>query len=72
MIGVIAICIKKSHQNRKKNLTMSQCYPPGDAADMQDRENFYNQLKAVVDTIPKVDIKTLMGAIYVKLGFVNS
>ncbi|XP_058828392.1 uncharacterized protein LOC131688237 [Topomyia yanbarensis] len=51
---------------------MIQCYAPTDATEMQEKENFYSQLNAVVDKIPKADIKIYMGDVNAKMGSDNS
>ena len=41
-------------RTRVRNLTIIQCYAPTDVAELQDKENFYSELNAVVDKVPKV------------------
>ncbi|XP_058828450.1 craniofacial development protein 2-like [Topomyia yanbarensis] len=59
-------------RTRVRNRTIIQCYAPTDAAEMQEKENFYSQLNAVVDKIPKGDIKIYMGDFNAKVGSDNS
>ncbi|XP_058448607.1 craniofacial development protein 2-like [Malaya genurostris] len=59
-------------RTRVRNLTIIQTYAPTDAADLQDKENFYSQLNATVDRIPKVDIMICMGDFNAKIGSDNS
>ncbi|XP_058449164.1 craniofacial development protein 2-like [Malaya genurostris] len=64
-------------KTRVRNLTIIQTYAPKfslsyDAADLQDKENFYSQLNATVDRIPKGDIMICMGDFNAKIGSDNS
>ncbi|XP_058443820.1 craniofacial development protein 2-like [Malaya genurostris] len=59
-------------RTRVRNLTIIQTYAPTDATDLQDKKNFYSQLNATVDRIPKGDIMICMGDFNAKNGFDNS
>ncbi|XP_058444101.1 craniofacial development protein 2-like [Malaya genurostris] len=58
-------------RTRIRNLPIIQCYAPTDAAELQDKENFYSQLDAVVDKVLKGDIKIYTGDFNAKIGSDN-
>nr|KAG5713351.1 hypothetical protein BaRGS_024899 [Batillaria attramentaria] len=56
----------------KGKLTILQCYAPTNAADIEDKEQFYEQIKAILDNTPKRDMKILMGDLNAKVGADNT
>ncbi|XP_058456753.1 craniofacial development protein 2-like [Malaya genurostris] len=58
-------------RTRVRNLTIIQCYAPTDAAELLYKENFYSKLDAVVDKIPKGEIKIYTGDFNAKIGSDN-
>ncbi|XP_058449462.1 craniofacial development protein 2-like [Malaya genurostris] len=54
-----------------RNLIIIQCYAPTDAAQLQNKENFYSKLGAVVNKIPKGDFKIYTGDFNAKIGSDN-
>ncbi len=44
-----------------RNITLIQCYAPTNKADLEDKDNFYQQLQAVLSKLPKRDIKIMLG-----------
>ena len=58
--------------SKGRKVTILQCYAPTNAADIEDKENFYQQLQAVVDKTPKRDLKILMGDVNAKVGSDNT
>ncbi|KAL1396139.1 hypothetical protein pipiens_010724 [Culex pipiens pipiens] len=55
-----------------RNLTFVQVYAPTDAADLQEKEEFYSQLSGVVNEIPKGDIRIYAGDFNAKIGSGNT
>ena len=58
--------------SKGRKVTILQCYAPTNAADIEDKESFYQQLQAVVDKTPKRDLKILMGDLNAKVGSDNT
>ncbi|XP_055643754.1 uncharacterized protein LOC129779967 [Toxorhynchites rutilus septentrionalis] len=54
-------------RTRARNLTAIQCYAPTDAADLQEKESFYSQLKSVVEKVSKGDIPICLGDFNAKI-----
>ena len=44
-----------------RNVTIIQCYAPTNIAHSNDKEEFYDQLQAIIDNVPKRDMKILVG-----------
>ncbi|KAL1401542.1 hypothetical protein pipiens_006527 [Culex pipiens pipiens] len=59
-------------RTRVRNLNFVQVYAPTDAADLQEKEEFYSQLRGVVNEIPKGDIRIYAGDFNAKLGSDNT
>ncbi|KAL1379832.1 hypothetical protein pipiens_003712 [Culex pipiens pipiens] len=59
-------------RTRVRNLTFVQVYAPTDAADLQEKEEFYSQLSGVVNEIPKGDIRIYAGDFNAKIGSDNT
>ena len=58
--------------SKGRKVAILQCYAPTNAADIEAKEEFYEQLQAVMDRIPKRDMKILMGDINAKVGADNT
>ena len=58
--------------SKGRKATILQCYAPTNAADVADKEEFYDQLQAIMDKIPKRDLKILMGDFNAKVGSDNT
>ena len=54
--------ITASLEVEKKKLHIVSCYVPTRAASRQDKENFYDDLGAVLAGIPDTDLYVLLGA----------
>jgi len=54
-----------------RKVTIIQCYAPTNAAKLTDKDEFYDQLQAIVDSTPKRDLKILMGDQNAKVGSNN-
>lgn len=53
---------------RIRKITIIQCYDPTETADQEDKEDFYMHITAVMNTIPRCDIKILIGDFNTKVG----
>ena len=49
-----------------------QCYAPTNTADIKDKEDFYEQIQAVLDNTHQRDLKILMGDLNAKVGTDNT
>ena len=58
--------------SKGRKVTIIQCYAPTNAADEQDKTEFYEQLQSVLDKAPKRDIKIVMGDMNAKVGSDNT
>nr|KAG5698573.1 hypothetical protein BaRGS_027084 [Batillaria attramentaria] len=54
--------------SKGRKVTILQCY----VADEEEKENFYEQLQAVLDKAPRRDLKILMGDLNAKVGTDNT
>lgn len=59
-------------QAKGRNLTIVQCNAPTNNTDIEKKEQFYETLQAVIDTIPKRDIRIVMGDMNAKIDSGNS
>ena len=59
-------------QSKGRNVTIIQCYAPTNAADMEDKEEFYEQIQALMDKTKRRDTKILMGDLNAKVGTDNT
>jgi len=57
--------------SKARNVTIIQCYAPTNIAHPNDKEEFYDQFQAIIDNVPKRDIKILMGDLNAKVGTNN-
>jgi len=55
-------------KTRFTNVTLVQAYAPTEAAPDGDKDDFCNQLQAVMDAVPSHDIKILMGDFNAQVG----
>nr|KAG5685711.1 hypothetical protein BaRGS_027976 [Batillaria attramentaria] len=58
--------------SKGRKVTILQCYAPTNRADEEEKENFYEQLQAVLDKAPRRDLKILMGDLNAKVGTDNT
>nr|KAG5693522.1 hypothetical protein BaRGS_006224 [Batillaria attramentaria] len=62
----------KKFNSKGRKVTILQCYAPTNMADEEEKENFYEQLQAVLDKAPRRDLKILMGDLNAKVGTDNT
>ncbi|XP_076439125.1 uncharacterized protein LOC143277998 [Babylonia areolata] len=60
------------YNSKGRKVTIIQCYAPTNAASADDKEEFYNQLQATIDRVPKRDMKIIMGDMNAKVGADNT
>jgi exonuclease III len=54
-----------------RKVTIRQCYAHTNVADEKEKDEFYEQLQAILDKRPKRDLKLLMGDFNAKVGTDN-
>ena len=54
--------------SKGRKVTVIQCYAPTNAAEIEEKESFYDQLQAVMDKLPRRDLKIVMGDLNAKVG----
>ena len=57
--------------SRYVKLSITQVYAPTNEANVEDKDDFYEQLQTVVDSVHKHDIILVMGDLNVKVGEEN-
>lgn len=55
-------------KSRVRNITLIHCYAPTNAAELDKKEAFYEQLSTTMRTIPKGDIVICMGDYNAQIG----
>ena len=60
------------YNSKGRKVTIIQCYAPTNAANSEGKEEFYNQLQATIDRMPKRDSKIVMGDVNAKVGADNT
>ena len=65
---VSARIVTARFHSRWRNVSIIQCYAPTNTAELEAKEEFYEQLQAVMDKVPKRDIIILMGDMNAKVG----
>ena len=58
--------------SRGRKITILQCYAPTNTSSLESKEEFYEQIKATMEKIPKRDLKILMGDLNAKVGSDNT
>ena len=58
--------------SKGRKVTLLHCYAPTNTANIEVKEEFYKQIQAVVDKIPRRDLRILMGDLNAKVGTDNS
>ena len=60
--------LDSSPDSRYVKLLIIQVYAPTNEANIEDKDNFYEQLQTVVDSVHKHDILLVMGDLNAKVG----
>lgn len=55
-----------------KKISFIQCYAPTEVAQVEEKQQFYEQLNRIVNNLPKGDIIIIMGDMNAKIGSDNS
>lgn len=57
---------------KARKVSIIQCYAPTDPSDQADKDIFYDALNAVIDKIPRGDIKIVLGDFNAQVGSDNT
>ncbi|KAL6490434.1 hypothetical protein MHYP_G00007790 [Metynnis hypsauchen] len=58
--------------SKGRKITIIQCYAPTNAADEEEKEDFYSSLQSLFDRTPRRDMKIMMGDLNAKVGDDNT
>ena len=58
--------------SKGRKVAVIQCYAPINAAETEEKEAFHEQLQAVMDKLPRKELKILMGDLNAKVGADNT
>ncbi|XP_013788604.1 craniofacial development protein 2-like [Limulus polyphemus] len=58
--------------SKGRKITIIQCYAPTNAADEEEKEDFYSSLQSLFDRTPRRDMKIVMGNLNAKVGDDNT
>nr|KAG5701747.1 hypothetical protein BaRGS_004349 [Batillaria attramentaria] len=58
--------------SKGRKITIIQCYAPTNAANEEEKEEFYSSLQSVFDRTPRRDMKIVMGDLNAKVGDNNT
>ncbi|XP_013780381.1 craniofacial development protein 2-like [Limulus polyphemus] len=58
--------------SKGRKITIIQCYAPTNAADEEEKEDFYSSLQSLFDRTPRRDMKIVMGDLNAKVGDDNT
>ena len=64
--------IRARFNSRWRQVTVIQCYAPTNEASEETKDDFYEELQAVVEQVPGSDVKIVMGDVNVKVGTDNT
>ncbi|KAL6491468.1 hypothetical protein MHYP_G00018130 [Metynnis hypsauchen] len=58
--------------SKGRKITIIQCYAPTNAAEEEEKEDFYSSLQSLFDQTPRRDMKIVMGDLNAKVGDNNT
>jgi len=64
--------IRARFNSRWQQVTVIQCYAPANEAMEEEKDDFYEQLQAVMEQVPRRDVKIVMGDMNTKVGTDNT
>ena len=60
--------IRARFNSRWQQVTIIQCFAPTNEATEEAKDDFYEHLQAVVEQVPRRDVKIVMGDLNAKVG----
>ena len=64
--------IRARFNSRWQEVTVIQCYAPTNEATEEAKDDFYEELQAVMEKVPRRDVKIIMGDMNAKVGTDNT
>lgn len=55
-------------RGKYRKITIINCHAPAEDKDMEVKNDFYEQIREIMDQLPKYDIKIILGDFNAKIG----